>query len=470
MNRTRWMFPSFITLLCLLMIPGGYLWATSSEEQIEQAGKRLEEDIEDAREELSRLDREVSDERADMRRGIDRIEQETDQLQEELEEERRAAGKLDQEGEDLDRASDRHGEVFEFILSATEDYRRNLGAHLSGVGGQMYGDELEEIDRKLDSESEKKRLGTVEDLLNLSREHVTHRSEGHVIEGKGLDKTGMVHEGDMLMIGPFTYFHAPSLTGVAFQRSGAALPSVYEISDSSGTEDGIARLAGGKRAEVPVDVTGGSAIEFADTRDSLMEHLRKGGITMIPLLGLAALCLVVGLYKFVTLHRLESGQSGREVEDILALLEGGRVEAAREEAGNLGVPLGPVIQEGVQHAEAPKEHVEEIMYERLLSQIPLLEKYLTVLAVGASAAPLLGLLGTVTGMIRTFDLITVFGTGDAGRLSEGISEALVTTEFGLIIAVPALLMHAYLARKVKKTISNTQQAAIMFVNGLKLKA
>jgi biopolymer transport protein ExbB len=78
------------------------------------------------------------------------------------------------------------------------------------------------------------------------------------------------------------------------------------------------------------------------------------------------------------------------------------------------------------------------------------------------------LLGTVTGMINTFKLITMFGTGDAKTLSSGISEALVTTECGLIVAVTALLIHAFLTRRIRGFITSLEQAAVGFVNGLAL--
>jgi biopolymer transport protein ExbB len=87
-------------------------------------------------------------------------------------------------------------------------------------------------------------------------------------------------------------------------------------------------------------------------------------------------------------------------------------------------------------------------------------------AITASAAPLLGLLGTVTGMISTFKLISVFGAGDAQSLSSGISEALVTTQFGLIVAIPALLLYAYLSRKAKGMVDGMEKTAISFVNRL----
>ena len=82
-------------------------------------------------------------------------------------------------------------------------------------------------------------------------------------------------------------------------------------------------------------------------------------------------------------------------------------------------------------------------------------------------SPLLGLLGTVTGMISTFHLIAIFGTGDAKLLSGGISEALITTEAGLVVAIPLLLLHAFLSRRVRAITEGLEKSAIRFINTLK---
>jgi biopolymer transport protein ExbB len=87
-------------------------------------------------------------------------------------------------------------------------------------------------------------------------------------------------------------------------------------------------------------------------------------------------------------------------------------------------------------------------------------------AISASAAPLLGLLGTVTGIMNTFSLITIYGTGDVKTLSSGISEALITTEYGLIVAIPSLLLHAFLSSKVRKIVNNLEATGVSFVNEL----
>ena len=94
------------------------------------------------------------------------------------------------------------------------------------------------------------------------------------------------------------------------------------------------------------------------------------------------------------------------------------------------------------------------------------ESYLPVVAIAAATAPLLGLLGTVTGMINTFKVISVFGTGDPKTLSGGISEALVTTEFGLIVAIPSLLIHAVISRKAKGVMGAMEQISVAFINGV----
>jgi len=88
-------------------------------------------------------------------------------------------------------------------------------------------------------------------------------------------------------------------------------------------------------------------------------------------------------------------------------------------------------------------------------------------AITAAVAPLLGLLGTVAGMIRTFNVITVSGTGDAKPLAGGISEALITTLFGLVVAIPALIIHALLSRRCQGIIQNTEKLGLTLVNGLR---
>ena len=141
-----------------------------------------------------------------------------------------------------------------------------------------------------------------------------------------------------------------------------------------------------------------------------------------------------------------------------------------EAESNLGRKSNPAIQalnRAIEMKNDSAENVEEALYEEYLRAKPKLEQGLSWIAIAAATAPLLGLLGTVTGMIHTFKLINIFGTGDAKSLSSGISEALVTTEFGLVVAIPALILHALLSRKINGILSSMEMASIAYVNGLK---
>ena len=93
-----------------------------------------------------------------------------------------------------------------------------------------------------------------------------------------------------------------------------------------------------------------------------------------------------------------------------------------------------------------------------------MQSMLPFVAISAAAAPLLGLLGTVTGIMNTFSMIEIYGTGDVKTLSGGISEALITTEYGLIVAIPSLLLHAYLASKARKISNRMETTGIAFLN------
>ena len=100
------------------------------------------------------------------------------------------------------------------------------------------------------------------------------------------------------------------------------------------------------------------------------------------------------------------------------------------------------------------------MEEAILKQLPRLERFLPTLSVFAAIAPLLGLLGTVTGMIETFQVITRFGTSDPKLMAGGISEALITTQLGLAVAMPIIIIHHFLERRVDKVVGDMEEKGL----------
>ena len=120
-------------------------------------------------------------------------------------------------------------------------------------------------------------------------------------------------------------------------------------------------------------------------------------------------------------------------------------------------------------SENSADLVEETLYEQLMAVQSKASSLLPVIAITAATSPLLGLLGTVSGMITTFNLITLFGSGDPKPLAGGISEALITTLFGLVVAIPALILHAFLSRRAQGIVQTTERLGLSFVNGLRTK-
>jgi biopolymer transport protein ExbB len=127
-------------------------------------------------------------------------------------------------------------------------------------------------------------------------------------------------------------------------------------------------------------------------------------------------------------------------------------------------PVVNVIRNGIQARHEDRETLESVLQESILRELPRLERGVSVMAVLGAIAPLLGLLGTVTGMITTFQVITLYGTGDPKLMSSGISEALVATKWGLCVAVPTMLIHTLLSRRVHGVVSDMEEKAVTLSN------
>jgi biopolymer transport protein ExbB len=250
--------------------------------------------------------------------------------------------------------------------------------------------------------------------------------------------------------------------GTAEQRLGSLEPAVIAFANPEDAAAASALVETGD-GTFPLDPSLGSAHKVEATEESLVEHIRKGGPVMIPIFAMAGLALLVALSKWVGLSTNRK-PSRKRVYALLDAVERRDEEGAREAVAAIPGPTGRMLSAGVAHLGEPRELIEEVMYETVLTTRLKVQRFLPFIAICAASAPLLGLLGTVTGIINTFKLITVFGSGDVKTLSGGISEALITTEFGLIVAIPSLLLHAFLSRKARAIVSRMETSAVAFVN------
>jgi biopolymer transport protein ExbB len=169
------------------------------------------------------------------------------------------------------------------------------------------------------------------------------------------------------------------------------------------------------------------------------------------------------LWRVVALAR--RSVSGRAfVAEIAGLTARNEIAAAVALAGRKKHPMGRILHALLTNLERPREELEDVLSEAMLKETPAIDRFGSAIPVMASVSPLLGLLGTVTGMIATFDVITEYGTSNPKLLSGGISEALVTTEFGLMVAIPALLFGNVLASWGESIKDDLEQGALHITN------
>jgi len=147
-------------------------------------------------------------------------------------------------------------------------------------------------------------------------------------------------------------------------------------------------------------------------------------------------------------------------------LKAGELDAIRLKQLRQGSPLGAILAAGLANRVQGRDIMKESIQEAAGHVIHNLGRYLNTLGTIAAVTPLLGLLGTVVGMIRVFTEITVQGTGNANALAGGISEALITTAAGLAVAIPSLVMHRYFTGKIDAIVVGLEQESIKLVDAL----
>ncbi|MBX3725030.1 MAG: MotA/TolQ/ExbB proton channel family protein [Xanthomonadales bacterium] len=196
---------------------------------------------------------------------------------------------------------------------------------------------------------------------------------------------------------------------------------------------------------------------------TLVDTVNDGGTIGWIIVALGALALV-----FVVLRALFLRSAGASTDKVLAavapLVQQRRFEDAIGAAKRHKGSSARVVTAALRNIDRDPEHLEDIVSESILHESGRLNRFGAIILVIAAVAPLLGLLGTVTGMIETFDIITDFGTGDPKLLSGGIAIALVTTQLGLVVAIPALLLGNLLSGWAERLKDDMEQAALRITN------
>ncbi len=204
---------------------------------------------------------------------------------------------------------------------------------------------------------------------------------------------------------------------------------VNSTSDVLNTDTGIVRFG--------LDVTRGGILALLVESPTITDRINQGGIVGYCIIGLGIIGLLIALWRWIALS-----SDSRKVNAQL-----------KRDSASTDNPLGRVLAAYESNRAADTETVELKLSEAALKEMPGLTKGLLFIKVISVVAPLMGLLGTVTGMIKTFQVITLYGAGDPKMMAGGISQALMTTVLGLVVAIPMVLIHTLVSGQSKRIVN-----------------
>ena len=369
-----------------------------------------------------------------------------------LEDERATQARLERESTRLERAKAQNEQKITQLIAQRRDRLGQL-QELFGVLQQGAGDlkaiietshisvdnagRMERLQTLIDKSGETSELPTLDEIRIWPTEMIREMIEsGRVVtfshdvkRSDGTTETiDLTRIGDYGFVGNGKYYQLKPgsvVSELPRQPAGRFLENIGPFQDASG---GVADLG--------VDPSRGQILEMEVQKATWEERIEQGGPVGYITLGLGVIGVTLAIIQWIYLFLV--GQKVRS-----------QIRSSEPKTNN---PLGRVLAVYHNNKSVDVETLELKLDEAILKETPALERFLTVVKLISAVAPLFGLLGTVTGMIETFQAITLFGTGDPSMMANGISMALVTTVEGLTVAIPTLMLHSFVAGSSKRII------------------
>lgn len=456
----------FRSTLVVLLALGAARGAPTFDETMQKAAVEYRQKAEQAAQELSQTRARIADEKAPLLKQIraaeDRIvaaESSQTHIQTESANAVETRHKLLRQLDELRKTTTYFSTLARDGLKAARD-------GLAPGEDQFVGDGLQKLEKELDDASSDQTGQSAMDAAEFLLARTQQNLGGYRAEGKAVvTETNQVVPGTFAFVGPETYFRAAQggAAGAVRPREGARFPSVFRLNNWPAESAGA--FFEGRPGTMMADASGGKALRLNETRGNVWQHIQKGGAVAYAILVVGLLAVLMILQKLRDLRQMRT-DTPATVGKFLQLVEADNLEEADRALVGLRRTTRELYAVGLRNLDQPLPIIEQRLQAVLLEQRLHYERRLPLLAVIATAAPLMGLLGTVVGMVKTFALITVFGTGNAGRLSSGISEVLVATELGLTVAIPTLVIHGFLAQRVHKNLALLERYALQFTTAV----
>ena len=273
-------------------------------------------------------------------------------------------------------------------------------------------------------------MAQLEQLWFTLQQEMTESGKVVYYDGEILSAAGEPRQAKVVRIGVFN--------AVADGKYLRYLPETGKLADLPRQPEGkfldlaedIAETESGQ-VDIALDPTRGAILGMLIQTPSLIERVQQGGLIGYLTIALGVIGFIYGLFRLIQLSSI-SRKMELQINNSVA---------------NDDNPLGRIFAVAEKDSAEDTDNLELLLDEAIIRELPTLEKGLSIIKLVAAVAPLLGLLGTVTGMIVTFQSISLFGTGDPKLMAEGISQALVTTVLGLSVAIPLLFLHSIVASR-----------------------
>ena len=460
---------SFFSNAGLLTVLAAFL-LTASPVAAQSFGSSIDARLQRALGELNESRQRIAREKLPLSKSVAQLETEVARLRRERDQLLKVGDSSTLDLNSLKRQVDSKADQDDFVRSRLNEFVRDFEGrlHISEVARfEELTAAAKNADKNANLDDASKRLAKL-DVVSAALERIQDLVGGQIYAGGALSPTEKVlTPGKFVSTGPTVFFVSDDggVSGLVEAQLNAADPVVVSLPSNLTTS--LPQLAQTGQGVLPFDATLGKALKLEKARKTIGEYIADGGVVGYVILALGAAALALTSFKAVEILGFKVADIG-EVDSILADLADGSQEAAAKRASQIEGLAGEMLETGVRYVTESRSVLEELLFEKMLRARPILERFLPFLAITAAAAPLLGLLGTVIGMINTFQLITIFGTGDAKSLSSGISEALMTTALGLVVAIPTLILHGALSRMAKRKLGLLEELSIAFVNGVDL--
>jgi biopolymer transport protein ExbB len=338
-------------------------------------------------------------------------------------------------------------ELFGVLQTVTGDAQGRFRSSLTNIQYPERGRFLSELGNKMAGASS---LASIEDIerlwFELQRE-ITESGRNVKFNSEITLANGEKANAEVARVGVFNLvFEDGYLTYSAESGAISELQRQPDETRYTGSTDDMVNAAEGI-VGFGLDVTRGSILALLVESPTLGEQINQGGIVGYSIIALGLIGLLIAIWRWIALT-------------VAAQKVSAQLKSDKASSDN---PLGRVLAAYEANRNADTETIELKLSEAALKEMPGLTKGLLFIKVVSVVAPLMGLLGTVTGMIKTFQVITLYGAGDPKMMAGGISQALVTTVLGLVVAIPMVLIHTIVSGQSRKIINiiSSQSAGIV---------